>query len=196
MAVHPALCRGLSLGDARKRCCRRCRSSSRLGRTGLSPRSRSTTFALFEGGDRRCSERATTIALDDGSSMPGEEGEDLEIHGVHLRVARDKLRTTTVTDMAYLDGEFSLSRALRTRSSRPACVGSLSLQRETPTSSLEIYHVSHGNTRRPRRFAPSCRTATGAFSRATPARRSSTSPWRPPVGLAGEGRGPSPSSER
>src|SRR5919202_1318382 len=41
----------------------------------------------------------------------GEAGEDLEVHGIHLRIAREPLRTVTVTDMTYVDGTLLVAGA-------------------------------------------------------------------------------------
>jgi hypothetical protein len=85
-------------------------------------------------------ERLDVRALD-----PGEPGGDpMEIHGVKLRILREPLRTTTVTDLAYVDGRLIVAGACNEEFSSslrripfPAAEGAR-------TSSLEIFHVSHG----------------------------------------------------
>jgi hypothetical protein len=76
---------------------------------------------------------------------PGEPAtEEREIHGITLRLAREPLRTTTVTDLAYVDGALLVAGA-----SNEEFVSTL---RRIPfpfgapaeRSSLEIFHVSHG----------------------------------------------------
>jgi hypothetical protein len=76
---------------------------------------------------------------------PGEPGGDaIEHAGIKLRIKREPLRTTTVTDLAYVDGQLIVAGA-----SNEEFLSSL---RRIPfpgdgdarTSSLEIFHVSHG----------------------------------------------------
>lgn len=76
---------------------------------------------------------------------PGEPAtEEREFNGVHLRLAREPLRATTVTDLAYVDGALLVAGA-----SNEEFVSTL---RRIPfpfggpaeRSSLEIFHVSHG----------------------------------------------------
>jgi hypothetical protein len=72
------------------------------------------------------------------------EGEEFEARGFRGRLARDRLRTITVTDMAYVDGLLLVAGASNEEFS--------STLRRIPfpfgggmlTNSLEIYHVSHG----------------------------------------------------
>jgi hypothetical protein len=102
---------------------------------------------------------------------PRDEGEDLEIHGVQLRIAREKLRTTTVTDMAYLDGELLVAGASNEEFSSSLRRIPFPFDGENQTSSLEIYHVSHGKyeTASPlRTFVPYGRSSILASYTCTP----------------------------
>jgi hypothetical protein len=82
--------------------------------------------------------------LDGRVVQDGEDGEELDIHGVQLRVARDKLRTVTVTDMAYVDGVLLVAGASNEEFSSSLRRIPFPFNGEAQTSSLEIYHVSHG----------------------------------------------------
>ena len=106
------------------------------------------------------------------------EGEVRERDGVRYRVARDRLRTVTVTDMSYVDELLLIAGASNEEFSSTLRRIPFPFSGYTLTNSLEIFHVSHGGTRQLHRFALSCRTvATQASWQATPARRSFTSPW-------------------
>jgi len=84
----------------------------------------------------------------DGRVLRSErEGEVMNLpNGISLRIARDKLRTATVTDMAYVDGTLLVAGAsneefassLR-RIRFPFAAGG-----DATTNSVEIFHVSHG----------------------------------------------------
>lgn len=73
-------------------------------------------------------------------------GEDYDVpdFGITLRIARESLRTTTVTDLAFVDGELLVTGA--------SCEEFVSTLRRIPfpfrdeahASKLEIYHVNHG----------------------------------------------------
>jgi hypothetical protein len=70
--------------------------------------------------------------------------EEREIHGVTLRLGRAPLRTTTVTDLAYVDGVLLVAGA-----SNQEFVATLRripfpFTGDAERSSLEIFHVSHG----------------------------------------------------
>jgi hypothetical protein len=70
--------------------------------------------------------------------------EEREIHGVTLRLGRAPLRTTTVTDLAYVDGVLIVAGAsnqefISTLRRIPFPFGD-----QAQRSSLEIFHVSHG----------------------------------------------------
>jgi len=70
--------------------------------------------------------------------------EDLEIHGVQLRITRDKLRTSTVTDMAWVDGLLLVAGASNEEFSSALRRIPFPFNGDMQTNSLEIYHVSHG----------------------------------------------------
>jgi hypothetical protein len=73
-----------------------------------------------------------------------EVAEELEIHGVHLRIARDPLRTATVTDLAYVDGTLLVAGASNEEFSSTLRRIPFPFERATRSNSLEIFHVSHG----------------------------------------------------
>jgi hypothetical protein len=76
---------------------------------------------------------------------PNEEAEDLDIHGVHLRIRREPLRTVTVTDMAYIDGTLIVAGASNEEFSSTLRRIPFPFQSGPAThTSLEIFHVSHG----------------------------------------------------
>jgi hypothetical protein len=76
---------------------------------------------------------------------PGEpEDEVMEIHGVTLRLARDRLRSSTVTDLAYLDGRLLLAGASNEEFTSSLRQVPFPFDGEARTSTLEIFHVSHG----------------------------------------------------
>jgi hypothetical protein len=85
-------------------------------------------------------ERLDARVVADGES----DGEVMEVRGITIRVAREPLRTNTVTDLAYVDGSLLVAGA-----SNEEFVSTL---RRIPfpfassgeTTSLEIFHVSHG----------------------------------------------------
>jgi hypothetical protein len=99
--------------------------------------------------------RFSQTAVDDAPSLvderqdvrlaeEGEEAEDLEVRGVHLRVARDPLRTVTVTDMAYVDGTLLVAGASNEEFSSTLRRIRFPFEAAAHSNSLEIYHVSHG----------------------------------------------------
>jgi hypothetical protein len=76
---------------------------------------------------------------------PDEEADDLDIHGVHLRIRREPLRTVTVTDMAYVDGTLLVAGASNEEFSSTLRRIPFPFQSGAAThTSLEIFHVSHG----------------------------------------------------
>jgi hypothetical protein len=76
---------------------------------------------------------------------PGErEDEVMEIHGVTLRLARDRLRSSTVTDLAYVDGRLLLAGASNEEFTSSLRQVPFPFDGEARTSTLEIFHVSHG----------------------------------------------------
>ena len=74
----------------------------------------------------------------------GEAGEDLEVHGIHLRIAREPLRTVTVTDMAYIGGTLLVAGASNEEFSSTLRRIPFPFGARTRSNPLEIYHVSHG----------------------------------------------------
>ena len=72
------------------------------------------------------------------------EGEELEIRGVHLRLHRDKLRTSTITDMAWVDGMLLVAGASNEEFSSTLRRIPFPFSGDLLSNSLEIYHVSHG----------------------------------------------------
>jgi hypothetical protein len=77
----------------------------------------------------------------DGTS---EEGEDMEIHGVTLNIARVKLRTSTITDLAWIDGTLLVAGASNEEFSSALRRIPFPFSDDMQTNSLEIFHVSHG----------------------------------------------------
>jgi hypothetical protein len=75
---------------------------------------------------------------------PNEEAEDLEIHGVHLRIRREPLRTVTVTDMTCIDGTLLVAGASNEEFSSTLRRIPFPFEGRSTSTSLEIYHVSHG----------------------------------------------------
>ncbi|HEY7293919.1 MAG TPA: hypothetical protein VH916_02715 [Dehalococcoidia bacterium] len=64
--------------------------------------------------------------------------------GFRLRIARDGLRTVTVTDMAYVDGLLLVAGACNEEFCSALRRIAFPFTGETQTNSIEIYHVSHG----------------------------------------------------
>ena len=100
--------------------------------------------ARRRGGDRRRPGRQTTS----GSTSPfrsATRARSSQVGERTIRILRQPIRTSTVTDMAYVDGTLLDRRACRTRSSPPGCAASRSRSATASRgSSLEIFHVSHG----------------------------------------------------
>jgi hypothetical protein len=72
------------------------------------------------------------------------EGEEIEARsGVRLRISRDRLRTVTVTDMAYVEGVLLVAGASNEEFSSALRRIPFPFNGNTLTNSLEIYHVSH-----------------------------------------------------
>jgi hypothetical protein len=82
----------------------------------------------------------------DGRVVRGEnEGEELVTpSGVRLRIAREGLRTVTVTDLAYVDGALLVAGASNEEFSSTLRRIPFPFRGEAESSSLEIFHVSHG----------------------------------------------------
>jgi len=75
----------------------------------------------------------------------GREGELIEPRpGFKLRIARESLRTATVTDMAYVDGALIVAGASNEEFSSTLRRIPFPFQGGARSNSLEIYHVSHG----------------------------------------------------
>jgi hypothetical protein len=73
------------------------------------------------------------------------EGEEIEPRpGFRLRIARDPLRTATVTDMAYVDGTLLVAGASNEEFSSSLRRIPFPFTGDAKMSALEIYHVSHG----------------------------------------------------
>jgi hypothetical protein len=94
----------------------------------------------------------------DGRIVLGpDEGEEFEYSGVKLRITREKLRTSTVTDMAWVDGLLLVAGASNEEFSSTLRRIPFPFSGELVSNSLEIFHVSHGmyETASPiRRFVP------------------------------------------
>ncbi len=82
----------------------------------------------------------------DGRVLPtnSKEGELREIPGGSLRLAREKLRTVTVTDMAFVDGVLLVAGASNEEFSSSLRRIPFPFGGHTQMHSLEIFHVSHG----------------------------------------------------
>jgi hypothetical protein len=75
----------------------------------------------------------------------GEETDVFEVHGIRLRIAREPLRSVTVTDMAYVDGTLIVAGASNEEFSSTLRRIPFPFDRDHGSrNSLEIYHVSHG----------------------------------------------------
>ncbi len=73
------------------------------------------------------------------------EGEEMQMRsGGTIRIARDKLRTVTVTDMAYVDGVLLVAGASNEEFSSTLRRIPFPFTGTALTNSLEIFHVSHG----------------------------------------------------
>ena len=72
------------------------------------------------------------------------EGETMEWGGVQYRVAYDRLRTVTVTDMAYVDGLLLVAGASNEEFSSTFRRIPFPFNGNSQSNSLEIFHVSHG----------------------------------------------------
>jgi hypothetical protein len=72
------------------------------------------------------------------------EGEELEIGGGTIRIARHPARTATVTDLAYVDGTVLVAGMSNEEFSSNLRRIPFPFTGEMTDNSLEIYHVSHG----------------------------------------------------
>jgi hypothetical protein len=96
------------------------------------------------------------IALDDAPPaddervvvrLDGEEGmdcEEIEVRGVHLRLYKDRLRSATVTDLAWVDGLLLVAGVSNEEFSSTLRRIDFPFDGDASSNSLEIYHVSHG----------------------------------------------------
>ena len=101
------------------------------------PFARSTIDDAPEPGD----ERVEVQVLPDDSV----EGEQIETgSGVRLRIARDGLRTVTVTDMSYVGGLLLVAGASNEEFSSTLRRIPFPFNGRGQSNSLEIFHVSHG----------------------------------------------------
>jgi hypothetical protein len=73
-----------------------------------------------------------------------EPAEDLDVRGIHLRIAREPLRSVTITDMAYVDGTLLVAGASNEEFSSTLRRIPFPFDALPSSNSLEIYHVSHG----------------------------------------------------
>jgi hypothetical protein len=87
-------------------------------------------------------------ALDDERldiTLPlGEEGEELQVGDRTIRILRQPIRTSTVTDMAYVDGALLVAGLSNEEFSSRLRRIPFPFSDEVTGSSLEIFHVSHG----------------------------------------------------
>ena len=74
----------------------------------------------------------------------GDEGEDLEIRGRTIRILRRPIRTSTVTDMAYVDGSLLVAGLSNEEFSSKLRRIPFPFTDDVVDNSLEIFHVSHG----------------------------------------------------
>jgi hypothetical protein len=77
-------------------------------------------------------------------NRPGEDSETLEIRGVTLTLTRVKLRTSTITDLAWVDGTLLVAGVSNEEFSSTLRRIPFPFGEEMQSSSLEIFHVSHG----------------------------------------------------
>lgn len=74
----------------------------------------------------------------------GNEGEELEIRGRTIRILRRPIRTSTVTDMAYVDGSLLVAGLSNEEFSSKLRRIPFPFTDDVADNSLEIFHVSHG----------------------------------------------------
>ena len=87
---------------------------------------------------------ADDVRLDVRLAEDNEAAEDLDVHGVHLRIAREPLRSVTITDMVYVDGTLLVAGASNEEFSSTLRRIPFPFASTQASNSLEIYHVSHG----------------------------------------------------
>jgi hypothetical protein len=74
----------------------------------------------------------------------GDEGEELQVGERKIRILRQPIRTSTVTDMAYADGALLVAGLSNEEFSSRLRRIPFPFSDEVAGSSLEIFHVSHG----------------------------------------------------
>jgi hypothetical protein len=74
----------------------------------------------------------------------GDEGEELQVGERKIRIRRQPIRTSTVTDMAYVGGELLVAGLSNEEFSSRLRRIPFPFSDEVAGSSLEIFHVSHG----------------------------------------------------
>ena len=82
-----------------------------------------------------------------------DEGEEITHAGRTIRLAFRPIRTATITDMAYIDGELLVAGLSNEEFSSKLRRIPFPFTSEMSGSNLEIFHVSHGNGRRTPRSA-------------------------------------------
>ncbi len=141
------------------------------------------------------------LALDDAPSadderivvrLDGEEGmdcEEIEVRGVHLRLYKDRLRSATITDLAWVDGLLLVAGVSNEEFSSTLRRVAFPFDGDASSNSLEIYHVSHGKyeTASPiRSFVPyDGNTSVLASYTCTPVVRFSLGDFSPGTQVAG-----------
>ncbi len=74
----------------------------------------------------------------------GDEGEELRVGERTIRILRQPIRTSTITDMAYVNGELLIAGLSNEEFSSRLRRIPFPFSDEATGSSLEIFHVSHG----------------------------------------------------
>jgi hypothetical protein len=72
------------------------------------------------------------------------EGDEIDVRGTKLRIARNPARTATVTDMAYVDGTLLVAGMSNEEFSSNLRRIPFPFSGQMVDNSLEIFHVSHG----------------------------------------------------
>jgi hypothetical protein len=73
-----------------------------------------------------------------------DDSQTLEIHGITLRLTRVALRTSTITDLAWIDGTLLVAGTSNEEFSSTLRRIPFPFDEGTHSTSLEIFHVSHG----------------------------------------------------
>src|SRR6201999_4560006 len=73
-----------------------------------------------------------------------EGSEDMHVRGIDLKIARFKLRTSTVTDLAWIDGTLLVAGASNEEFASTLRRIRFPFDDDVQSNSLEIFHVSHG----------------------------------------------------